>query len=132
MQKLVILLLNPLIATEIKLIVSDCVIHLPVDCNYFFLFQAVSDFCLFLSFRKPTKMGKKWSLSDVQRAQIVALYKEGYSERSISEQIKRSKNAVHNAIVKFKKTWTHSDAKRSGRPRKSMPRDDHIIRRTAV
>ena len=69
---------------------------------------------------------------DVQRAQIVALYKEGYSERSISERIKRSKNAVHNAVLKFKKTGTYSDAKRSGRPQKSTPRDDHIIRRTAV
>ena len=48
-------------------------------------------------------MGKKSSLSDVQRAQIVALYKEGYSERSISERIKRSKNPVHNTVVKFKK-----------------------------
>ena len=52
------------------------------------------------------------------------------SERSISERIKRSKNAVHNAVVKFKKTGTYSDAKRSGRPRKSIPRGDHIIRRT--
>ena len=77
-------------------------------------------------------MGKKLSLSDVQRAQIMALYKEKYSERSISQRIKRSKNAVHNAVVKFKKTGTYSDAKQSGRPRKSTPRDDHIIRRTAV
>ena len=77
-------------------------------------------------------MGKKSPLSDVQRAQIVALYKEGYSERSISERIKRNKNAVHNAVVKFKKTETYSDAKRSGCPRKSTPRVEHIIRRTAV
>ena len=77
-------------------------------------------------------MGKKLSLSDVQHAQIVALYKKGYSERSISEQIKRNKNAVHNAVVKFKKTGTYSDAKGSGRVRKCTPRDDHIIRRTAV
>ena len=48
-------------------------------------------------------MGKKSLLSDVQRCQIVTFHKEGYSERSISEQIKRSKNAVHNAVVKFKK-----------------------------
>ena len=52
------------------------------------------------------KMGEISSLSDVQHAQIVALYKEGYSERSISEQIKSSKNAVHNAVMKFKKKGT--------------------------
>ena len=34
--------------------------------------------------------------------------------------------------MKFKKTGTYSDAKRSSCPRKSTPRDDHIIRRTAV
>ena len=62
----------------------------------------------------------------------MALYKKGYSERSISEQIKRNKNAVHNAVVKFKKTGNYSDAKGSGRPRKSTLRDDYIIRRTAI
>ena len=62
----------------------------------------------------------------------MALYKKGYSERSITERIKRSKNAVHNAVVKFKKTGTYSDAKRFGLPRKSTPKDDHIIRKTAV
>ena len=77
-------------------------------------------------------MGKKLSLFDVQHAQIVALYKEGYSEHSISEQIKRSKNAVYNAVVKFKKTGTYTDAKQSGHPQKNTSRDDHIIRRTAV
>ena len=138
MQKSIFLLLNPLIATEIKLIASDCVIHLPVDCNQFFSsitsskHNLVSEFCLFLSFRKSIKMGKKSLLSDVQRAQIVALYMKGYSERSISERIKRSKNAVHNAVVKFKKTGTYSDAKRSGRPRKTTSTDDHIIWRTAI
>lgn len=77
-------------------------------------------------------MGKNVSLSDVERAQIVTLYKEGYSERSICEKVKHSKNAVHNALVKFQKTGTYSDAKRSGRPRKTTLRDDHVIRRVAV
>ena len=77
-------------------------------------------------------MSKKLSLSDVQRAQIVAFYKEEYSKHSASERIKRSKNAVYNAIVKFKKTGTHSDIKQSARPQKSTPRDDHIIRKKAV
>ena len=59
-------------------------------------------------------------------------YREGYSERSISERIKRSKNAVHNEVVIFKKTATYSDAKRSGRTPKNTPRDDHIIRMKTV
>ena len=61
----------------------------------------------------------------------MALYMEGYSECSISER-KRSKNAVHNAVIKFKKTGTYSDVKWSGCPQKSTSRNDHIIRRTAV
>ena len=77
-------------------------------------------------------MGKKSTLSDVEHAQIMALHKEGYSERSNSERVKHIKNAVHNAVVKFQKSGTYSDAKRSDRPRKTTPRDDHVIRRTAV
>ena len=34
--------------------------------------------------------------------------------------------------MKFKKTGTYLNAKQPGCPRKSTPRDDHIIRRTAV
>ena len=47
-------------------------------------------------------MGKKASLSEVKRAQIVILHKEGLSERLISEKVECSKTAVHQAIVKFK------------------------------
>ena len=77
-------------------------------------------------------MVKKTSLSDVKRAQVVTLYGEGYSERSISERVKCSKNAVHNAIVKFRKTGSYSDAKRSCQPRQTTPQDDDVIRRAAV
>ena len=77
-------------------------------------------------------MGKKASLSEVQRAEIVTLHKEGYAERAISERVGCSKTAVHQAVVKFQTKRTYTDTKRSGRPRKTSPRDDHIIRRTAV
>lgn len=77
-------------------------------------------------------MGKKASLSEVQRAQVVTLHKEGYSERSISERVGCSKTAVHQAVAKFQMEGTYTDAKRPGRPRKTSPRDDHMIRRAAV
>ena len=57
------------------------------------------------------KTHEKSTLSDVEHAQIMALHKEGYSERSISERVKCSKNAVHNAVMKFQKSGTYSDAK---------------------
>ena len=77
-------------------------------------------------------MGKNVPLSEVEQAQIVALHKEGHSERLISQKMKKSKTAVHNAIAKFRNTGTYTTAKKSGRPRKTTPRDDHAIRRIAV
>ena len=46
-------------------------------------------------------MGKKKSLSEVQRAQIVALHGQNLSERLISAQMGCSKTAVHQAIAKY-------------------------------
>ena len=77
-------------------------------------------------------MGKNVPLLEVQRAQIAALHKEGYSERLISEKMKCSKSAVHNAVVKFQNTGSYSTRKKSGRPRKTTPRDDPVIRKIAV
>ena len=75
---------------------------------------------------------KNVPLSEVQRAQTVVRHKEGYSERAISQKIKKSKNAVHNAIVKFRNTGTYSTNQKSGRPPENPPTDDQAIRRIAV
>jgi len=40
-------------------------------------------------------MGRKKSLSEVQRDQTVALHKEGLSERETAARLKVSKTAVH-------------------------------------
>ena len=107
----------------------DCIRlrHSSAYCNHFlFACQAVNAIsCLIFGclrvFENLWKWVKKSTLSDVERAQIMALHKEGYSERSNSVRVKRSKNAVHNAVVKFQKSRTYSDAKRwSGRPRKTQ------------
>ena len=71
-------------------------------------------------------------LSEVQLAQIVALHKKAYSEQLIIEKMKRSKSAVHNAVIKFQNTGSYSTGKIFGRPQKNTPRDDHVIRRIAV
>ena len=62
----------------------------------------------------------------------MSLHQEGYSERAISEKLKFSKTAIHNAIVKFFNSGSYSDSKRSGRPRKMTPREDNAIKRIAV
>jgi len=64
-------------------------------------------------------MGKKRSLSEAQRAQIVILCQEGYTERAISERLAVSKSAVHQAVIMFKNCGSYSDCKRSGRLRKT-------------
>jgi len=73
-------------------------------------------------------MGKKRSLSEAQRAHIVILRQEGYTERTICERLAVSKTAVHQAVVKFKNCGSYSDRNRSGRPRKTTRRDDILIR----
>ena len=64
-------------------------------------------------------MGRKKSLSKVQRDQIVALHNEGLSEHEIAAKLKLSKTAVHQSIKKFKQYGSNKDLHRSGRPRKT-------------
>ena len=73
-------------------------------------------------------MGKNPSLPNVQRAQIVTLYKEGYSERNIAAKMGCSKTAVHSAIKKFETEGVFSDFKKTGRPRKTSKRDDNLMK----
>ena len=77
-------------------------------------------------------MGRKTALSEVERAQIVILHKEGLSEREITKRISRSKTAVRQAIMRFKNFGSYKDKKRSGRPHKTTPHDDHLIQRIVV
>jgi len=77
-------------------------------------------------------MGKKRSLSEAQRAQIVILRQERYTERTISEHLTVSKTAVHQAVVKFTNCGSYSDCKRSGHPRKTTRQDDNLIKRSVV
>ena len=77
-------------------------------------------------------MGKKNSLSEVQRAQIVALHGESLSERQISAQMGCSKTAVHQAIAKYQQDDFYIDKKRTGRPRVTTAREDNVIRRIVV
>ncbi|KAG1664956.1 putative glycosyltransferase STELLO1 [Nymphon striatum] len=74
-------------------------------------------------------MGRKKSLSEVQRGQIVALHNEGLSERKIAAKLKVSKTAVHQSIKKFKQYGSYKDLHRSGRPRKTTIRDDCLMKR---
>ena len=60
-------------------------------------------------------MSKIKSLSEVQRAQIVALQGKNLSELQISAQMGCSKTAVHQAIAKYQECGSYTDQKRAGR-----------------
>ena len=61
-------------------------------------------------------MGNKSSLTEVQRAQIVALHGEGYTDRDTAAKICCSKSVAHNAIIKFTVDGTYLDREKSGHP----------------
>ena len=74
-------------------------------------------------------MGKNRYHTDVERAQKVALHKTGLSQRQISEQLGVSKSSVQRAIEKFNMEGIYNNRKKSGRPRKTTPRDDNTMKR---
>ena len=74
-------------------------------------------------------MGKNPYTTEVKRAQIVALHKNGLSQRQISKQLSVSKSSVQRAIQKFNEEGIYGNRKRSGRPRKTTPRDDSTMKR---
>ena len=61
-----------------------------------------------------------------------SLRKEEYIERGIAAKLRCSKTPVHNTIVKFNADGTFRDRKRSGRPRKTMPREDRFMRQIVM
>ena len=77
-------------------------------------------------------MGKKKSLSDVQRAQIIALHGQILSELQISPQMRNSRAAMHQAIAKYQQDGSYTDKKKTGRPRIATAREDHIMKRIVI
>ena len=127
-----------------KHLACDCISHILL-LHHKFVFFVVFHFApiltsvhnswsiilLFAVFLVP-KMGKKKSLSEVQRAQIVALHGQNLSERQISAQMGCSKTAVHQAIAKYQQDDSYTDKKRTGRPRVITAREDNVMRRIVV
>ena len=66
------------------------------------------------------------------RAQIVILHKQKWSQRRIATYFNVSKTGVQKTIKRFQNTQSYQSLKRSGRPKVTTTRTDHIIRRLAV
>lgn len=80
----------------------------------------------------PTKKTKKANLDPFSRAKIVTLRDEGYSYREIGRRLKCSHSTVIELCKKFDVTGKVVDMKRSGRPKKSTPRDDRELARMSL
>ena len=78
------------------------------------------------------KWEKKSFFSQVQRAQIFTLHKEGYSERKICVKLHFNKIAVHSAIENVQNYDTFSDMGKSERLRKTSIRDNYMMKHIAT
>ena len=77
-------------------------------------------------------MGKKKSLSDVQRARIIALHGQILSELQIFPQMRNSRAAMHQEIAKCQQDGSYTDKKKTGRPQIATAQEDHIMRRIVM
>ena len=66
--------------------------------------------------------------TEIERAQIVALNKNGLSQRQISKQLSISKSSIKRAITKFKNKEIYGNRKKSGKPRKTTSRDNTFMK----
>ena len=73
-------------------------------------------------------MGSGKDLTEAEKAQVLVLHNEGYSNRNIAKIIGRSRGAVGKCILN-----NNSPVKRSnsGRKRKLSPRTVYLLERTA-
>ena len=65
------------------------------------------------------------------RVKVVHFHQEGKSAREIRKIIKRSHSSVLTIIERFKETKSYIDRHLSGRPRLTIPNDDHLLIRLA-
>ena len=77
-------------------------------------------------------MTKNSYYTELERAQIVALHKNGLSQRQLSKQLNISKSYIQRAITKFKNEGICGNRKKNGRPRKTTFRDDTCMKRAAA
>lgn len=71
-------------------------------------------------------------LSEVKRAQVVALSEAGHSQRVISRQMNISQSTVSLTLSRYRAEGNFKSRKRSGRPPVTSLRSDSRIRRHIV
>ena len=75
---------------------------------------------------------KTEGLSGADRSKSIIFHKKGYSERQLSEKLKFSKTAIHQAVARFKTFGSIQDLSRAGRSKATSPKDDHMMKKMVV
>ena len=77
-------------------------------------------------------MAKRQKLDYSVRQAIVKLHKEKHTIREISEKMKHSKSVVGRVVKSYNDTGKIVNAFKTGRPRKTLAREDRIIQRMSL
>ena len=75
--------------------------------------------------RPRKKLGRRLSLHE--RSSIVALSKNGFSQKQLAKKYKTGEDTVRNLLIKFEETGSVQDRPGRGRKRKTTPREDRHI-----
>ena len=77
-------------------------------------------------------MPPKKQLSEIKRAQIVALSGEGYSQVEIARKIECSRKGVQKTIKRYKETKSFKNRKGEGRKKYITTREDRSLKRASL
>ena len=77
-------------------------------------------------------MAKRQKFDYSVRQAIVKLHKEKHTIREISEKVKCSKSVVGRVVKSYNDTGKTVSAFKTGRPRKTSPREDRIMQRMSL
>ena len=77
-------------------------------------------------------MPPKKQLSEIKKAQIVALSGEGYSKVEIVRKIECSRKRVQTTIKRYKETKSFKNRKGQGRKKSTTAREDTSLKRASL
>ena len=71
-------------------------------------------------------------LSYENRVRAICLHEAGQSISNIAERVKCSRVTIHKLLNRKKATGSVKDKKRTGRPRKTYKKDDHVLKLASI
>ena len=77
-------------------------------------------------------MPPKKQLSEIKRAQIVALSGEGYSQVEIARKMERSRKWVQTTIKRYNETKSFKNRKGQGCKKSTPAREDRSLKRVSL